>query len=375
MRAEPLVFLALATALATGAAHAGTFTFTNEANTNRVTHPDNYNGTGGPRTVTVCLDPAALPVDVAGNVPTDEDPTQALNNVAAEFTRDTGTAGNVLPATGAGIPAGRPDFESVAMHEVGHCLGLDHNTLGPSEIAGLGECDAAGMPACTDQAARDKRYFTNSYKGLNALLNLGLGADTERGSRDDARVDDLNFHWFRIGANNPFEVPPATVDRVAYSNLTAALPVGHAFVEVATSFDPCGNPGADTSSLRGQPPTSAIMFPVLCTNNVVRQTSWDDVTTLRIAKAGNNGVDDNGTGDDYTVSVGYIGQAASCDIVVRFIADAGFAFCSTGASITGTNVRITSAVANFERTVNWWFNQTNTAGPAGLIFRDGFENP
>ncbi len=363
--------LAAAVALATVPTQAGTFTFASEASPAIVTHPDNYSGTGGPRTVTLCLDPAFLPIDVPGSVPTDEDPNQALRNSAAEFTRNLGVAGNVLPASGAGIPGFRPDFESVALHEIGHCLGLDHTTIGPSEVVALGECDQPGMPACNDQAARDKRHFANTFLGPDGDLNLGLGADNERGSRDDVRGDDVNRNWFRAAVNNPYEAAPLVVDRATYTISLAMLPVGHAYAEVATSFDPCGNPGADTSSLRGQPPTSSVMFPILCTNNVVRRTAWDDVTTLRIAQAGNDGVD--GNADDYSVQVDYIGQAASCDLIVRFNAGAGFAFCQVGATGSGNNRRITSAVANFERTVNWWFNQTDTSGPAGLIFRNGFE--
>ena len=359
------------------AVSAGTFIDFNQGNPLLVTHPDNYAGTGGEYVVTVCLDPAALPDDVAGDQPTLEDPEQAIRNVVAEFNRLQGTAGNVVNAASAGVTGSRPDFESFALHEVGHCLGLDHTVIGPSEVFELGGCDENGAtpaPSCSTSAARQLRYFANSFNGVNAAMNLNAGVDAERGSRDDIRGDDVNRNWFRIGVNNPFEVAPATVDRATHTTSLASLPIGHLFPEVATSFDPCGDPNSDTSTLRGQPATASVMFPVLCQNNVVRQTSWDDVTTLRIAQAGNNGSANNS--DDYTVRLDYIGQASSCDIVIQFASFSGFAFCQVSGGLVGDNARITGATARFESSVDWFFNQSDTTGeggPIGRIFYDGFE--
>ncbi|HET6603229.1 MAG TPA: hypothetical protein VFG21_03295 [Xanthomonadaceae bacterium] len=373
--------LAIAAVLAASpvAASAGTFLDVGMENPSVITHPDNYNGTGGQRTVNVCLDPAALPAP--DGTPENDDPEQAIRNAVAEFNRNLGVPGNVVDGVSVGVPFGRPDFESVAMHELGHCMGLDHNVLGPSEVFELGGCDGdpeTATPSCGSQAARDMRYFTNSFNGIDEAMNLNAGVDTERGSRDDLRGDDVNRHWFRSNGNNPFEVPPATIDRGTYSNLLTALPAGHFFAEAATSFDPCGNPSSDTSTLRSQLPTSAVMFPVLCTNNVVRQTSWDDVTTLRLAQAGNDG--DDGTADDYTIQLAYIGKTTTgCDITSQFTSGPGFAFCEVGVTLNSTenNVRITSGTAEFEIAVDWFFNQTDSTGAAGGgpddIFDDGFE--
>jgi hypothetical protein len=372
MRADLRWSLALLALLpATSTVRAGAFVFASETSPAIVTHPTGYTGTGGPRTVTVCLDPSALPVDVPGNVPTGDDPNQALRNAAAEFTRNMGAAGNVLSGATAGVPSGRADFESVAMHEIGQCLGLGHTAIGPSELVQFGECGDAPLPACSDAAQRNKLFFSNAFPGANTSFDLGLGADNERGSRDDLRGDDLNRVWFRSGVNDPFAVPPASVDRNSYTIAVGGLPAGHSAVEIPTFFDPCTGPSSDTSTLRGQPATMAVMFPTICANTAIRRLSWDEVATLRIARAGNDG--SQGTGDDYSVQVDYVGQTASCDIVVRFVTGAGFAFCQISGTGSGNNRRITSAVANFELSVNWWFNQTDsTAGP-DTILRNGFE--
>lgn len=365
--------LALCAACMAGPAAAGSFIDFSSPNTDAIMHPDSYTGTGGEYVVTICLNPSKKPTPALD--PEDDDPEQALRNVAAEFNRLQGTSGNVVNGVVAGVPFGRADFESVAVHELGHCIGLDHNTIGPSEIAELGACDESGAtpaPSCFSDEARQLRYFTNSYNGTNAVINVDDGADNARGSRDDARGDDLNRHWFRIGSNDPFEVAGATVDRSTHR--VTGFPPGHNFAEVATSFNPCNNPVANTSGLRGEPPTSAAMFPVLCTNNVVRQTSWDDVTTLRIAQSGNDGI--AGNADDYTVRMEYVGESSSCDIVVEFESGPGFAFCGVSGFDGSPNQRITTATANFEIAVDWYFNQEDSTGPGApvdRIFYDGFE--
>lgn len=365
--------LALCAACMAAPAMAGTFIDFSSPDAGAIMHPDSYNGVGGEYVVTVCLNPAKKPTPAVN--PEDDDPEQALRNVVAEFNRLQGTSGNVVNAAAEGVPLGRPDFESVAVHELGHCIGLDHNTIGPSEVAELGGCDENGgtpAPSCSSNEARQLRYFANSYNGPNALMNVDDGADNARGSRDDIRGDDLNRNWFRIGSNDPFEVAGATVDRTTHR--IAGFPGGHLFAEVATSFNPCNNPVSDTSTLRGEPATSAVMFPVLCTNNVVRQTSWDDVTTLRIAQSGSDGI--AGNADDYTVRMEYVGESSSCDIVVEFESGPGFAFCGVQGFDGNPNQRITAATANFEISVDWFFNQEDSTGPGapiGRIFYDGFE--
>lgn len=312
-------------------------TFVDFANgQNRVVHGGSYNGTGGEIQVSVCLDPGALPLS--------GDPTQAIRNVAAAFNQLTPTIGNI-----ANHPDGGADFESVLLHEIGHCIGMDHMALGPSE---------------TNSTAA-LNYYANVFRGANGVFNVDAGADGVRGSRDDIRGDDVNRNWFRKNTNNPFEIPPATVDRNTYSTSLLDLPGGHNFVENSTSFGPCNGGQPNTSGLRGIAPTQNTMFPVLCTNNVIRRLAPDDVATLRIARAGRDGI--QGTADDYTLRLNYIGQSSNCNIKIRFTNTAGFAFCQTQASgAPNGDFAVTSATTEFQNTVNWFYNQVPGGGTTNV---------
>lgn len=335
---------------------AGTFLDFGQDNPDLVTHAGGTNQGNGIRLVQVCLDPAKLPTP--GPDPTLSDPEQAIRNAVAEFNRMQGSAGNVVNAAGNGVTGGRSDFESVAMHELGHCIGLDHNVLGPSEVGGFGNPDI---------------YFVSVFEGTNAVFDTDDGADNVKASRDDVRGDDVNRHWFRIGSNDPFAALPTIIDQTTYSPDPADLPGGHNFAEAATSFSPCA--GSNTAALRGQPPTSAVMHPVLCTNNTVRPLSFDDAATLRVGEAGNNGI--AGDGDDYQIQLNYKGKTTSgCDITIEFRTGVGFGICNVSASGGGNNFTITTATAGFEVTEDWYFNQTDTTGGGGPndIFANGFED-
>src|SRR5207244_2927754 len=110
------------------------------------------------------------------------------------------------------IPAGDFDWESAALHEMGHCIGLNHPNLATE--SGLTDPD---------------RNYTKTTKGANAAYDLKDGADNVIGSSDDVRGDDVNVHWFRVSNNNPFTIA-ATVDSTTYSRNVASLPVGDLFV-------------------------------------------------------------------------------------------------------------------------------------------------
>jgi hypothetical protein len=351
MKTNRMSFL-LVLGATTGMANAGTF-LDFIANQNRVVHGGSYSGAGGQIQVSVCLDPDALPL--SGN------PAQAIRNAVAAFNQLTPVVGNIANNPNAGS-----DFESVLLHEIGHCIGMDHNALGPSETS--------------SNAALN--YFSNAFRGADAVFNVNAGADNVRGSRDDIRGDDVNRNWFRKNTNNPFEMSPAIVDRNTYSVLLADLPGSHNYVENSTSFGPCNGGQPNTSGLRGVAATQNTMFPVFCSNNVLRRLAPDDVATLRLARAGRDGV--QGTADDYTLTLNYIGQASNCNIKIQFTNDAGFGICQvSGANIGGPNsdLAVTGATAKFQNTVNWFYNQTDTTGvvpppPActgACIFRNSFE--
>lgn len=355
--------LALAALGASGTLLAGSFISSSPATglaVDHVTHPAN-SGAGGNVTLNVCLDPAQLPT-VTGNPQTDS-PDQAIRNAIARFNAMQPATGNVQNAAGQGVTGGSLDFESVMLHELGHCVGLDHNVIGPSEASCSLSSTCSSSPSI---------FATIASPGINTSFDVVAGVDAMRASRDDVRGDDGNRHWFRRNINNPFETPPATVDRQTYSVATGTfLPIGHTFAEASTHHSPCSNPTSSTSSLPGRVAnTQNSLFPVLCGNNVVRQLSPDDIATLRIARAGRDGT--QGNVDDYTLNLQYAGRTSSgCDLIVRFEAGAGFGVCNVSFSFSGSNATLLSFSADsssgrlrFEKSVNWFFNQTDSTVPA-----------
>jgi uncharacterized repeat protein (TIGR01451 family) len=331
----PRATIALLLLCGSASVPAGTFLqFTNRP-ANQVVHPNGYTGAGGEFTVDVCLDSNALPL--SGNA------EQAIRNVVATYNRNTAVLGNLATNN-----AGKVDFESVLLHEAGHCLGMDHNALGPSEIG-------------TQDFNHPQLYFSNAKRGVNNTFNTTAGADGVRGTRDDVRDDDVNISWFRKGVNDPWALPSGTIDRNTFGVNLADLPGGFNFVELASSFAPCNGGQPNSSLLNAKPATQNTMFPVLCTNNFLRDLAPDDLTTLRIARAGTDG--QQGTADDYTPRLQYVGISSSCDIVVQFVNNAGFAFCQVGASgPPGGDLTITTAFARFQNTVDWHFNPNDTTG-------------
>jgi hypothetical protein len=183
---------------------AGAYIFAGEANgIDLVTHPSNYSGPGGPITVRVCIDPASP------NATNMEIPIQNNINI---FNRLQPTTGNLVSGGANNIPSNQVDFESVALHEIGHCLGLAHvNAASESGLAG------------------SNQNYTKATDGSNNRFDLDPGADGVIGSSDDERGDDVNLHWFRKSNNNPFTMA-TTVDKNTYSvNVLGDLPAGHEF--------------------------------------------------------------------------------------------------------------------------------------------------
>lgn len=301
-----------------------------------VLHPAPYTGVGGEYVLSVCLDPAHPPV--TGN------PLPALRSALARLNSDDAALGNAQPNT----PTG-PDFESLLLHELGHCIGLGHSAIGPSEVAQHG-------------GQSTQLYYTNALPGPDGLLTTLAGDDGVRGSADDFRGDDINLHWFRIGRNAPFANLPAVVDRSTYSVDLAQLPDGQRFAEIASGFDPC-TPAveANTSALRNVARTQSVMFPALCSAHRIRQLAPDDLATLRIARAGLDGI--QGTADDYRVVLRFRGHTADCDLPIRFEPAVGFGTCSLDVDpLPGANLRIRDPVIRFERAIVWQYTLFDNAG-------------
>ncbi len=306
--------------------YAGAYIFAGEDNgIDVVTHPSGYTGTGGVLTVGVCIDPSSENA---------ADMEISIQNIVDTFNAQTITTDNLKTGGSNNIPDNFFDFESVALHEVGHCIGLAH--VNASSESGL--------------AVADMNY-TKATDGADNTFNIAPGADNIIGSSDDIRGDDVNLHWFNDALNNPFQLTTPT-DSTTYSRTIADLPAGHDFTI---------NADRDVSTLLGVPNSEAIMQQGTGIDEAQRTLVADDVATLRYAMSGLDEV--AGNADDYTLNLEYrgISSGAGCDITIKMLAINGLAFClPNGQFINGSDhVRITSADISIdagESGPNWFFN-------------------
>ena len=325
-----LVF-AILCILLSGTTHAGTYVFAEDYGIDIITHPTGYSGTGGTLSVRVCIAPGTA------NAAAMEIPVQ--NNINIYNARQ-GTTGNLSLGGNNNVPPGAFDFESVALHEIGHCLGMAHVNL--ASESGVTEPD---------------RNYTKSLTGTNAFYDLNPGVDGIRGSSDDIRFDDVNLHWYRKFINNPFTID-SVVDASTYSRDLADLPANHNYVT---------NAERSVAAILGVPNTESVMQQGTSSDEVQRTLVHDDVATLALAASG---IDEAaGTGDDYTINVEYGGiSTTNCDINLAFdAAQTAFAVCKTGGTFIGMDhVSITSADIYFHPGFNWFFN-TDTVNQAPVL--------
>ncbi len=309
------------------AAHGGAFVFADGNNLDRVAHPQIYAGTGGERPdLTLCIDTSvngALAAQAEGSVIKAVETFNRLRSIPSNtFAFNANTD----------IPSGRVDFESTLLHEMGHCQGLAH----PNHAT---ESGLSGAPA----------NGTKSTFGPNGVFNQGAGADTLHGSSDDVRADDINLHWYIRTQNNP-GLLPAVADSSTLIRALTALPGGHTFAV---------NADRDVMNALGFLSTEAAMQQGAFSNEAQRHLQHDDVTTLRLARAG---LDRSaGNADDYSYRLRYVGQLnnpsnADCNLRVR-LDNTSFAVCSiSGSALAGANIRIVSANLGFSAAANWHFS-------------------
>ena len=311
-------------------ARAGAFVFSGEANgVDVVTHPTGYTGSGGTVSVTVCIDPTSA------NAAEMEIP---VRNIVDTWNQRDPITGNLLLGGSNDIPSNGVDFESVALHELGHCIGEAHPNL-----------------ASESNLSDPQANATKSTDGADNGFDTNNGADDVYGSSDDLRDDDVNLHWFRKSNNNPFSIAN-TVDSSTYSRDLADLPSGDNFA---------ANGDRSVSSLLGVPNTEAVMQQGTFVDEDQRRLSHDDAATLLYAMSGIDEI--AGTSDDYALSLSYGGLATNCDVILDFDnAQTGFAVCQVGgAFISGSDhVRITSAEIFFNTGFSWHFNDVLTADHA-----------
>ena len=313
--------------LSSGAANSGAYVFAGSSNgVDVITHPTGYTGSGGTLLVNVCIDPTSpFATDM-------EIPTQNIINTWNELVPTIGNVSFSSP----GLGFNQADYESVALHELGHCVGLAHPNL--ASESGLSGAD---------------QNYTKTTAGPNTVFDIDAGVDGVIGSSDDVRSDDVNLHWFDIGTNDPFGIQ-AIVDSTTFSRDLLDLPVGHNFV---------ANADRDVGALLGYADTEAVMQQGTFIGEAQRTLAADDVHTLRLAAGGLDILE--GTTDDYTVELVYQGiSTTNCDINIKFDAnETGFAVCQLGGTFvsggTGTHVSITSADIFFNpNSADWYFNQT-----------------
>jgi hypothetical protein len=327
-RAAAVVVLAVLAA-APRLAHAGAFTFAGEVNgVNIVTHPPGYNGTGGTLNVTVCIDPTSA------NAAAME---QSVRNVVATWNALTPASPNMFFFGNNNIGDSQIDFESTALHEVGHCLGLGHPNL--STESGL---------------TGNLMNYTKSTDGADNVHNVDDGADDVIGSHDDVRGDDVNLHWFRISNDDPFTLA-GVVDGTTYSRNVANLPSGHLFPT---------NADRTVAAALGYGNTEAVMQQGAFYDEDQRRLTTDDVATFRLGMSGLDLV--AGTADDYNVVLSYAGFTTSCNLILDFDdAQSSFAQCNSGGTflVANQHVAVTTARLYFNTGYNWFFNDVPQATP------------
>lgn len=302
----------------------GVFMLAERLDVNVITHPFGYTGAGRELPVTV---------GIKAGTPHSFEMEISLLNAIRVWNELIPTWGNVNK-TGSNVPPGQFDFESVLLHELGHCIGLDHPNL--ASESGLSGAD---------------RDYTKTTRGADGVYNLAPGADGVIGSNDDERGDDVNLHWFRKANNNPFTIEPKVDRTTSYSRDLFDLPPGHLYAATGS---------IRVANLFGLTNSEAVMQQGISTGEAQRTLNADDVATLRLAMSGFDGL--AGTTDDYTVFLEFAGFTDNADIVIRFVdsSETSFAACEIRAveSRPGHFV-ITRGDISFRDDINWFFNQVD----------------
>lgn len=302
-------------------ARAGVFEFAGEVNgADIILHPTGYRGVGGNLIITVGISPSS---PHAGEMVT------PVQNAVNAWNHLIPTQGNLENNS---IPRNQFDFESVVLHELGHCMGLSHpNLASESGLAG------------------PNRNYTRSAPGANLVFDIDDGADGVIGSNDDIRNDDINLHWFRKLDNNPFAVDDV-VDITTYSRNLSDLPVGHRFA---------ANADRNVAAQLGVPNTESVMQQGIFAGETRRLLTADDVATLRLGMSGLDMI--AGTSDDYTVMLRFDGFTDVADIVINFDNTASFAACSiTAIFISQNHLSVINGEISLNTGFSWFFNDKPT---------------
>jgi len=310
-------------------AQAGVFMLSDQS-ANTITHPTGYSGKGGELSVSVGIASPEMAIPTLNAIHT-------WNNLKP-------LPGNVIK-TSHDVPNDQFDFESVLLHELGHCIGLNHPTL--SSESGLSGSD---------------RDYTKTMRGTNNRFDLHPGLDGVIGSDDDQRDDDINLFWFHRESNHPF-THASIVDSTTYSRDLQNLPPGHLFA---------ANASLETAQLLGFGNSEAVMQQGISAGETRRALSMDDSATLRLAMSGFDKT--AGTSDDYTLALEFAGVTNNADIVISFNST-GFASCEINATeLRPGHFVIRQANVYFNNNVKWFFNTTPNTKPGLTITANNSNN-
>jgi len=332
-----LVAVAALCALVPAEARAGVFIDAAENTPDRVTHPTGYTGTGGVLTVDVCIHPAS---------PNAAQMVIPVQNIVRTYNQRTTPFGNLFQNANNDVPSGTIDFESVALHELGHCIGLAHANLASED----------GFP---DPSVPETDY-AKAGDGPNNSWNLATGSDNYRGTGDDARGDDVSLHYFDRITNDPFRITASVVDATTYSRKPADLPAG-------STFGATANRSNSFAYFIGS--TEAVMHQGTFFDEAQRLLTADDVSALRYAMSGLDAT--AGTADDYDLQLVYGGLSSNCDVVLDFDDNqTSFAVCAVTTArigpVSSTHYRITNADAYFNAAAVTWHFNTESCGNGSL---------
>ena len=298
---------------------AGAFVYAGDANgVDLITHPSTYTGIGGEIDIKVCIDPGS------NNASEMERP---IRNAIASWNKLQPTTSNLRDH----LPGGSNfiGFESVFLHELGHCVGLAHPNIATESM----------------KTGNDQNY-TQSTSGDDYEFNLNAGGDGIIGSADDVRGDDVNLHWFKKDNNNPFSIAKI-IDISTYARDQNLLPNGDLFAV---------NGDRKVAKEYQAPNSEAVMQQGTFVGEIQRTLLHDDVATLKLAMSGLDG--SASTSDDYTLNLIYGGVSKNCDINVGFDnTQTGLAVCkSKGKMLSDSHVHLTNANIYFNSSHKWHFN-------------------
>lgn len=307
-------------------AESGVFEFAgDEHGADVIAHPTGYFANGQTLVVTVGIAPSSLHA---------EEMVVPVQNVINVWNQLKPTVNNVKHNQ---ISSKEFDFESVALHELGHCIGLAHPNL-----------------ATESGLVGDDKDFTKSTRGANNRFDLDEGVDGVIGSGDDLRGDDVNLHWFAKATNNPF-VLSNVIDKTTYSRDIDDLPFGDIYV---------ANGERHVSDLFGVSNTESVMQQGIFAGETRRTLTADDVATMRLGMSGLDMI--AGTEDDYDLTLRYVGFTETADIVFDFDDEASFAACQIRGVFLRqdkNHVTINRAQVSFSTDFAWHFNNEITTLP------------